>query len=653
MVMEDENNVLARELSSAGEYDAAIAMKLMAGWVLTGEDCEVCVTQLISNRSSQTFCIACSRWKKTEADAAINSSEKTDLKKRGTILPLDTEGYDTPSSLKVIKSLPGHVANVGKKSRDLEADVRSPKKYVSADSGKEESAKQRIGLNSISTIQQKFFCAVPPIVDDESGPVDASVWEVGLRNERSFPKNDSRQDFKCEADRGSPRTVLEGPDSSGWSEASSRNCLANVSFYGEDGADFTGLVQSNQKHCIQGLWRSFATKKWQSFPPSTRKKQLSISNPVLLSAPGMSSEEATQTGLSDQECVDDLLRFSSSVRRSWQTFSYDDIAFATNNFDPENLVGKGGYAKVFKGVLKNGQLIAVKKHSRVDIGTERERDFLIELGIVSHVSHTNVVKLLGICIEKGLHLVFQFSTLGSLQHLLHSPLKSPVFSWTARMKVAVGVARGLRYLHEQCQRRIIHRDIKASNILLDSDFEPQISDFGLSKWLPDRWTHHTVSPIEGTFGYLSPEYFMYGIVDEKTDVFAYGVLLLELITGRKPVDSDKQNLVAWAKPYLNKGNVKQLADRRLGGDFDVDQMQCMVMITGLCVRATAACRPSMSQVVQLLSEEAVDKKSEHLARLVSNSLDFEESDTESLEKYGFTDNYESDMQRHRALALEF
>lgn len=200
--------------------------------------------------------------------------------------------------------------------------------------GKQESAKQRIGLNSISNLQQKFFCSVPPIVDDESGPIEASRWEEGLRNGRNCRKNDSRQDLKCEGERGSPRTVLEGPDSNGWSELSSRKSLSNLSLYAEDGADFTGLAQLNQKHCIQSLWRSFATKKWQSFPMSNRKKELSISDPVLLTPPSMNGEESPHTGPSHQECVDDLLSVSCSARRSWQTFSYEDIAYATNNFDP-------------------------------------------------------------------------------------------------------------------------------------------------------------------------------------------------------------------------------------------------------------------------------------------------------------------------------
>ena len=193
-----------------------------------------------------------------------------------------------------------------------------------------------------SALQKIAFCSVPPIVDDESGPINAALWEEDLKNLRILPKNDSRQDLKCcDTERGSPRAVLEGPESSGWSESSSRKSLLNVSFTGDSEPDYTALPIPSQKHCIQSLWRSFATKKWQSFPSTYRKKELSISDPVLLSPPGRNDEEGPQTGPSDQECVDDLLSVSYSAKRSWQTFSYEDIALATNNFDP------GGYPLVF------------------------------------------------------------------------------------------------------------------------------------------------------------------------------------------------------------------------------------------------------------------------------------------------------------------
>ncbi|KAJ4802007.1 Protein kinase family protein [Rhynchospora pubera] len=161
--------------------------------------------------------------------------------------------------------------------------------------------------------------------------------------------------------------------------------------------------------------------------------------------------------------------------------------------------------------------------------------------------------------------------------------------------IAVGTARGLQYLHKGCQRRIIHRDIKASNVLLTDSFHPQISDFGLARWLPSEWSHHAIAPIEGTFGCLAPEYYTHGIVDEKTDVFAFGVFLLEVISGRKPVDRFHKSLLSWARPYLNDGSIEAIADPRIGDDYDLDQLKRLTFVASLCVRASASWRPTMTQ----------------------------------------------------------
>ncbi|CAI0402903.1 unnamed protein product [Linum tenue] len=199
-----------------------------------------------------------------------------------------------------------------------------------------------------------------------------------------------------------------------------------------------------------------------------------------------------------------------------------------------------------------------------------------------------------------------------------------VLEWDTRYRIALGVARGLHYLHKCCKHRIIHRDIKASNVLLGPDYEPQITDFGLAKWLPNKWTHHAVIPIEGTFGYLAPEYFMHGIVDEKTDVYSFGVLLLEIISGRRPVDSSMQNLLLWAKPLMESGNVAELADPKLEGKYEADQMYRVVLTASYCVRQSAAWRPSMSEVLELLTTGQQDSevaKSWRIPKFTSDELD--------------------------------
>ncbi|XP_073105644.1 receptor-like cytosolic serine/threonine-protein kinase RBK1 isoform X4 [Elaeis guineensis] len=222
--------------------------------------------------------------------------------------------------------------------------------------------------------------------------------------------------------------------------------------------------------------------------------------------------------------------------------------------------------------------------------------------------------------------------------------------WKVRFKIALGIAEGLLYLHEGCQRRIIHRDIKASNILLTEDFQPQISDFGLAKWLPDKWTHHIVFPIEGTFGYLAPEYFMHGVVNEKIDVFAFGVLLLELITGRRAVDSSRQSLVIWAKPLLDANNVKQLADPSLGDAYDAEEMRRALLVASMCIHHLSTSRPDMNWVVRLLKGEegSAELMGRELRPKLARPPQFDACDSEDYT----CSRYLNDLHRHKQLALE-
>ncbi|XP_030456510.1 probable receptor-like serine/threonine-protein kinase At5g57670 [Syzygium oleosum] len=294
-------------------------------------------------------------------------------------------------------------------------------------------------------------------------------------------------------------------------------------------------------------------------------------------------------------------------RPTWKCFSFEEIFQATQGFSSENLVGKGGYAEVYRGMLEDGEEIAVKRLTRGSSEERKVKEFLTEIGTIGHVCHPNVLSLLGCCIDNGLHLIFQFSSRGSVASLLHDE-NLPTIEWKTRYKIALGTAKGLHYLHKDCQRRIIHRDIKSSNILLTADFEPLISDFGLAKWLPSQWSHHSIAPIEGTFGHLAPEYFMHGIVDEKTDVFAFGVFLLELVSGRKPVDGSHQSLHSWAKPIVNQGEIEKLVDPRLGGAYDVSQMKRLAFAASLCIRSSSMWRPTMNKVVEVMAEEKLDEE---------------------------------------------
>lgn len=299
---------------------------------------------------------------------------------------------------------------------------------------------------------------------------------------------------------------------------------------------------------------------------------------------------------------------SQTQRPTWKSFPFEEIFEATNGFNSDNLVGKGGYADVYRGILEDGQEIAVKRLTKASNDERKEKEFLTEIGTLGHVNHPNVSSLLGCCIDNGLYLIFQFSSRGSVDSLLHDE-NLPTMDWKSRYKIGVGTARGLHYLHKVCPRRIIHRDIKTSNILVTADFEPQISDFGLAKWLPSQWTHHSIAPIEGTFGHLAPEYFMHGVVDEKTDVFAFGVLLLEIISGNKPVDGSHLSLHSWAKPILNQRDNEKLVDSRLEGAYDITQLNRLAFAASLCIRASSTWRPTMSEVLEvILTEGEIDKE---------------------------------------------
>ncbi|XWS39089.1 hypothetical protein CRYUN_Cryun18bG0020100 [Craigia yunnanensis] len=334
-------------------------------------------------------------------------------------------------------------------------------------------------------------------------------------------------------------------------------------------------------------------------------------------------------------------------RSTWKNFSLSELQEATNNFSHENLIGEGGYAEVYKGQLKSGKFVAIKRLTR-GLPEEMTMDFLSELGIIVHVDHPNIAKLIGYGVEGGMHLVLQLSPHGSLASLLYGPKEK--LNWCIRFKIAVGAAEGLSYLHEGCQRRIIHKDIKASNILLTEEFGAQISDFGLAKWLPDQWTHHIVSKVEGTFGYLPPEFFMHGVVDEKTDVYAFGVLLLELITGRQAVDNSQQSLVMWAKPLIKKNKIEEIVDPTLGDAYDSDQLNRVTETASICIHQSAVNRPQMSQVVDILKgdlsclETLKQREKSILKRTYSEEI-------HDAEEYNST-KYLNDLNRQMEIRLE-
>ncbi|XP_037474970.1 proline-rich receptor-like protein kinase PERK1, partial [Triticum dicoccoides] len=290
---------------------------------------------------------------------------------------------------------------------------------------------------------------------------------------------------------------------------------------------------------------------------------------------------------------------------SKSTFTYDELVRATDGFSDANLLGQGGFGYVHKGVLPNGKEIAVKQ---LKLGSgQGEREFQAEVEIISRVHHKHLVSLVGYCISGGKRLlVYEFVTNNTLEFHLHGKGR-PTLEWPIRLRIALGAAKGLAYIHEDCHPKIIHRDIKSSNILLDFKFEAKVADFGLAKFTSDNNTHVSTR-VMGTFGYLAPEYASSGKLTEKSDVFSFGVMLLELITGRRPVDSTQtymdDSLVDWARPLLMRaledGNYDELVDARLGKDFNPNEIARMIACAAACVRHSARRRPRMSQVVRAL-----------------------------------------------------
>ncbi|XP_076958596.1 cold-responsive protein kinase 1-like [Bidens hawaiensis] len=288
-----------------------------------------------------------------------------------------------------------------------------------------------------------------------------------------------------------------------------------------------------------------------------------------------------------------------------RSYAYKDLRVATEDFRPENKIGQGGFGSVYKGTLKNGSIVAIKVLS-ADSG-QGLKEFLTEITVISYIQHDNLVKLHGYCVE-GDHriLVYGYLNNGSLDHTLlgngHCGIN---FTWEIRKKICIGVAKGLAYLHEEVHPHVIHRDIKASNILLDEDFTPKISDFGLAKLFPSHVTHISTR-IAGTLGYLAPEYAMRGQLTRKADIYSFGVLLLEIVSGRpnqkRWLPSDEQYLLEKVWQHYKEGELESLVDTSME-DVDLYEACRYLKIGLLCSQSLPKSRPSMSNVIKMLNDE--------------------------------------------------
>ncbi|KAK9949627.1 hypothetical protein M0R45_005144 [Rubus argutus] len=284
------------------------------------------------------------------------------------------------------------------------------------------------------------------------------------------------------------------------------------------------------------------------------------------------------------------------------TFSFSELKIATNDFDPTNKLGEGGFGPVYKGTLNDGRVIAVKQLSAAS--HQGKNQFVTEIATISAVQHNNLVKLYGFCTEgiKRL-LVYEYLENKSLDQALFGNNRSLILDWSTRYDICLGIARGLTYLHEESRVRIVHRDVKASNILLDTNLIPKISDFGLAKLYDDQKTHISTR-VAGTIGYLAPEYAMRGHLTEKSDVFAFGVVALEIVSGRPNSDpslgEEMTYLLEWAWQLHEKKLEGELVDSRLSA-FNEEEAKRIIKIGLLCTQTSPMLRPSMSRVVGMLS----------------------------------------------------
>lgn len=283
-------------------------------------------------------------------------------------------------------------------------------------------------------------------------------------------------------------------------------------------------------------------------------------------------------------------------------YSYKDLKSATKKFSEENKLGEGGFSDVYKGTLKNGNIIAVKK---LALSSSRAKaDFESEVKLISNVHHRNLIRLLG-CSNKGpeLLLVYEYMANGSLDRFLYGERRGAL-NWKQRFEIIFGTARGLAYLHEQFHVCIIHRDIKSSNILLDDDFQPKIADFGLARLLPEDQSHLSTR-FAGTLGYTAPEYAIHGQLSEKVDTYSFGVVVLEIISGRKcnemKVESTEFLLEQAWKLYEDDMHLK-LVDESMN-EYREEEVKKVIEIALMCTQSPVSVRPTMSEVVVLLVSE--------------------------------------------------
>ncbi|XAR50978.1 Non-specific serine/threonine protein kinase [Bertholletia excelsa] len=350
-------------------------------------------------------------------------------------------------------------------------------------------------------------------------------------------------------------------------------------------------------------WFPCSGQSDQAAKKNRKKKQVLDQNQPtsdnLKKNPSLKVKEASSDGRSNQIAA--------------HTFAFRELAAATKNFRGDCLLGEGGFGRVYKGRLEStNQIVAIKQLDRN--GLQGNREFLVEVLMLSLLHHPNLVNLIGYCADGDQRLlVYEYMPLGSLEDHLHDlPPGKDRLDWNTRMKIAAGAAKGLEYLHDKAKPPVIYRDLKCSNILLDEDYHPKLSDFGLAKLGPVGDNTHVSTRVMGTYGYCAPEYAMTGQLTLKSDVYSFGVVLLEIITGKKAVENSKtageHNLVAWARPlFRDRSKLPQMADPMLQGQYPARGLYQALAIASMCVQEQPTMRPVIADVVTALNYLALQK----------------------------------------------
>ncbi|KAJ4840851.1 hypothetical protein Tsubulata_027785 [Turnera subulata] len=335
----------------------------------------------------------------------------------------------------------------------------------------------------------------------------------------------------------------------------------------------------------------------------------------------------------------------------WYTLR--ELEESTNGFADENVIGEGGYGIVYRGVLDDNTYVAIK--NLLNNRGQAEKEFKVEVEAIGRVRHKNLVRLLGYCVE-GAHrmLVYEYVDNGNLEQWLHGDVGpySPL-TWDIRMNIIVGTAKGLTYLHEGLEPKVVHRDIKSSNILLDKQWNPKVSDFGLAKLLGSERSYVTTR-VMGTFGYVAPEYASTGMLNERSDVYSFGILLMEIISGRSPVDYSRPpgevNLVEWLKTMVTNRNAEGVLDPRLPEKPSPRALKRALLVALRCVDPNAQKRPKMGHVIHMLeADEFTLRDDRRFGREHGRSPRDGLKPDKHVNESGDSSGYESTAQTNRSL----